>query len=329
MASILWLTPDKPDNISIGRKRIANHIRDRGHFVELRGVSGKNLLVSLVDIHSFDIVVGTTHSGAIIGAFLAYISDLPFIVDHIDPIAQLYGTASSPVVAIVNKLELHAFQRAEKVFFVYEEERTRVASSTDSWEKVELGADIDKFENPSVASIDAAKGLLANFDTNENIVVYVGGLEQIYNIHSMVEAMENLDCWSLVIAGVGSEEKYIETKDESDGIVYLGSIPHDIIPGLFKISDVGISLVDDPYTLKVLEYGAAGLPVVQLKGRAENRFGDLVEYTSNNPQAIAEAIESAADRDPEPFQRFVSNFDWEIIGDKYMNTIEHELHQSS
>lgn len=60
-----------------------------------------------------------------------------------------------------------------------------------------------------------------------------------------------------------------------------------------QIADVGISLVDDAKTLKVLEYGSAGLPVVQVEGAAESVFGDRVTFCSLDPVDVANAVELA------------------------------------
>jgi glycosyltransferase involved in cell wall biosynthesis len=110
----------------------------------------------------------------------------------------------------------------------------------------------------------------------------------------------------------------------TSAIHYLGTVDHETVPGLLAACDVGVSLVDDPHTLKVLEYGAAGLPVVQLAGRAEARFGDRLTYTSTEPAEIARAITAAATQDGTTLQAYVEQFDWAVIADTYAETIQAE-----
>ena len=124
--------------------------------------------------------------------------------------------------------------------------------------------------------------------------------------------------------GEGSLRESVEkAADRRENIHYLGLVPHEIIPGYLHLSDVGMSLVNDPHTLKLLEYGAAGLSVVQAAGRAEERFGDLVEYADPNPRSIADAIERAENQDNlDELQSFAAQFDWEGISEDYQEVLK-------
>jgi len=56
---VLWLTPDKPDNISVGRQRIADHLETRGFDVTLRGTTPRTVLRSL---HTLRMRIGRFHA---------------------------------------------------------------------------------------------------------------------------------------------------------------------------------------------------------------------------------------------------------------------------
>ena len=68
---------------------------------------------------------------------------------------------------------------------------------------------------------------------------------------------------------------------------------------------------------------AAGLNVVQRAGRAESRFGGLVEYCSTEPASIRAAVERASDGTRgEALQQYVRKFSWNTIADDYRRAIE-------
>jgi glycosyltransferase involved in cell wall biosynthesis len=72
-----------------------------------------------------------------------------------------------------------------------------------------------------------------------------------------------------------------------------------------------------------LEYGAAGLPVVSLEGRARQRFGEHLTYCVLDPSKIASAIDNAYDDGPSAsLQHYVSDFDWHTIASTYADVIK-------
>lgn len=318
---VLWLTPDKPANISVGRQRIASALRRRGFDVTLRGTTLRTVWQSLRERAQYDVVIGTTRSGALAGTAISAFGGPTLIIDHIDPIRQFAETAPLPLAEAVRHCENLSFRRSEATLFVYEEERNRVTKHAPRVVKTALGVDVDRFREPSSDVLERAGRTLESYDLRENVAIYVGGLEPIYRIETVLEAAELLDDWSVVLAGTGSLEPRVREAHDGCSIVYLGVVPHDEVPGLLYHADVGISLVDDPHTLKVLEYGSAGLPVVQLDGRARQRFSDRVQYCGDSPAQLARTIRVAADSDPEPLASFVSAFDWATIAETYADVI--------
>lgn len=321
-AHVLWLTPDKPTNISVGRKRIAEHLDADGIEVTVRGTTPSTILTSLRERETYDAIVGTTRSGAIAGAFLSVLTGTPLVVDHVDPIRQLKETHSPWLALLVRWFENVAFWLSERVLFVYEEEEARVNRFADASFPTELGVDYDRVANPSPYAVEAARDRLAEYDLDENVMIYVGGLEPIYNVESLLDSVEHLDDWSLVILGTGSLEDEVErAAANEDAIVFPGTVPHEMMPGFLHLADVGVCLVDDPRTLKVLEYGAAGLPTVHLRGRSQGRFGGLLEYCDADPESIARAVERASGRDGEALGEFVRVYNWGDIGSQYRRAI--------
>lgn len=314
---VLWLTPDKPENISVGRRRIADGLEQSGHRVVLRGTTGRTIARSLSERGCYDVVVGTTRAGALAGMAVSRGLSVPLVVDHVDPIRQFRGTHPRWLSAPVGVAEALAFRLAAHVLYVYDEERERVAARTDRFTKTALGVDFDRFADPDPSVLEAGRERLRNYDPAENVAVYVGGLEPLYNVTCLLDAVQYLDEWSLLVLGTGSLSDQVRRRADGSTVIYPGTVPHEEVPGLLHASSVGLSLVDDAHTLKVLEYGAAGLPVVQLDGYARGRFGDRLTYCDPNSESVADAIRSASERDGGSLRSFVSRFDWAEIAATY------------
>ena len=319
---VLWLTPDKPTNISVGRRRIADRLEADGFEVTLRGTTPRTLLRSLRERDKYDIVLGTTRSGAFAGALLKSFGK-PLVVDHIDPIRQFADTRSKPLSLAVRAAENIAFRVADHTLYVYDEERERVRRYARAATRTDLGVSYERFANPDSTVVAQAREHLheAGID-DERVVIYVGGLEPIYHIEELLAAMDRLDGWTLVVLGTGSLAPAVERAAEHEDIVFPGTVAHESIPGYLHAADVGVSLVDDPHTLKVLEYAAAGLVVVQARGRAEERFSEYAEFCEPVPQKIATTIERAGERDTrEEFQEYTRRFDYERVAETYRTVL--------
>jgi len=320
-ARILWLTPNKPDNISVGRSRIARHLRATGHDVVIRGTTLSTLFQSLRERGRYDVVVGTTRAGAIAGTIVSAVHRSGLVVDHIDPISQFEATHPDWLARFVRVAEHLAFARSAVTLFVYEQERERVRQYAPISEKTALGVDYDRFADPDGDVLQAGLELLPP-GLNRPIAVYVGGLEPIYNVETMLAAGRTLAEGSMVLAGTGTMDDAVrQAAAENERIHYLGVVDHETVPGLLAACDVGLSLVDDPHTLKVLEYGAAGLGVVQLDGRTRERFGERITYTDLDPKAVREAIEVGAESRTDALRAYTKQFDWGTIAETYAEAV--------
>lgn len=321
---IRWFTPDKPDNISVGRQRIATHLRQEGFDVDVVGTTVTTIRTAFAEYDQYDQLVGTTRAGAIAATVIGVVTGKPVVVDHVDPIRQFRENNSQFLHLPVQLAENVAFSLADSVLFVYEEERERVSKYAKRCVKTDLGVDYARFSNPNPEITDSAREHLSEYELQENVAIYVGGLEPIYHVDELLSAVSNLPDWSLVVLGEGSLRDSVEkAAGQQENIHYLGLVPHETVPGYLHLADVGVSLVDDPHTLKLLEYGAAGLSVVQAAGRAEERFGDLVEYADPNSGSIADAIERAGERDNlNGVQSFTAQFDWKGISEDYQEVLK-------
>jgi len=322
--NVLWLTPNKPENISVGRQRIASYLDSEGIDVHLRSGGLQAIVAALHNADNYDVIVGTTRSGAIAGVVVSALMRRPLVIDHVDPIRQFEETHPLPLAKVVRYLECLAFYQSSYTLYVYPEERQRVQRFASHVIKTDLGVDYERFADPDQSVIETAHEKLDRYDLHRNIVVYVGGLEPIYHIRDLVDSVSYLDHWSLLILGSGSESKYVETNSNGRDVVFLGTVPHDDVPGYLHTANVGVSLVNDPNTLKVLEYGASRLPTVQLSGRAEKKFDGMVEFSDPDPISIAAAIKSAKEANKamiDRLQDLAAEYSWERIANEYAAVI--------
>ncbi|MBX0294013.1 glycosyltransferase [Haloarcula nitratireducens] len=328
MIRVLWLTPKKPANISVGRQRIASHLESNGFEIEMRA-GRPTVLYESLSSQRHDIIIGTTRAGAIFGCALSILTGSPLVVDHVDPIQQLAETDWWPIAKVVERMENLAFRRSEHTLYVYSEEKERISQRAPAFSQTNLGVEYERFAHPDSSIVEVAQSQLAEKQLEENVAIYIGGLEPIYHIRKLVESVSYLNNWSLVILGSGSLEDFVITAAENEPkIVYLGTVPHDHVPGYLQVADVGVSLVNDPHTLKVLEYGAARLPTVQLSGQARQKFEGMVEFCENDTKSIAHAIQRAVASDIkriDEFQALAAEYSWEQIASDYAKVLRESL----
>lgn len=290
---VLWLCPKKPDNISTGRRRIAEGLADRGHDVT-QTQSRRECLSLLQD--GADVLLTTTAVGGILGP-IAQRRGIPHVMDYVDPISQMYRSDGFAAAAAAQTLRTVAMRTADGVIFVYESERERVRTHAQVARKTTLGVNYGRFANPHEAVEDAAMATLASHDAPDKFAIYVGGLEPIYDIRGMCRAFEAADI-PLVVAGTGSLTDYVEHRAAvSSQITYLGVVEHDTVPGLLVEAALGVSLVDDPHTVKTLEYAAAGLPMLLAGGRAEAELPESDSVVFTDGDVTPEDVLTAWSRD--------------------------------
>jgi glycosyltransferase involved in cell wall biosynthesis len=139
----------------------------------------------------------------------------------------------------------------------------------------------------------------------------------------VVDALEYLDDWHFVVLGDGSQRNWLKNVARRNNAVhYFGTVSYEKIPGYTHIADVGINLIDDPNTLKVLEYGASGLPVVHVEGDAEAVFGESVTFCSLDPGDVADAVRLAKTTDADEVQMLAQKQSWESLADTYEQVLE-------
>jgi glycosyltransferase involved in cell wall biosynthesis len=303
---------------------LAFHLREAGVVVTQRTATPRNVLRSLITLARYDAIIGTTRAGAIAGLVLAPLGRVPFVVDQIDPFEDFEAQVSWPVAKAVLLIENLAIRYADHVLYVYDSELPRIRRYTNDYLQTDFGVEYDQFADPDPVVLSRAKDRLPE-GVSKNVLLYVGGLDPIYHIEEMMQTMEYLENWTLIVLGTGTlEDRVRKAATDRDDIVFLGTVPHEEIPGFYHVADVGLCLVDDARTLKVLEYAAASLPVVHLDGAARERFGDAFEYCDAEPRDIASAVRRSVDLDTSDadLHDIARAHSWAAISEDYLTVLD-------
>lgn len=317
---ILWLTQNRPDDISVGRRVLASHLREEGFAVTQKTATPHNVFRLFTSLARYDAIIGTTRAGAMAGIVLATLGRIPFIVDQIDPFEDFETQVSWLVAKMVLLMENLAIRYADHVLYVYDSELPRIRQHTNDYSQTDFGVKYEQFADPDPSILNRATNRIPD-DISRNVLLYVGGLDPIYHIEEILQTMDYLEEWTLVVLGTGSlEDKVKQASTERDDVVFFGTVPHEMIPGFYHVADVGLCLVDDARTLKVLEYSAADLPVVHLDGAARERFGGVFEYCDADPCDIAAAVRRATDSDSSNAARseIAREHSWATISEDYL-----------
>jgi glycosyltransferase involved in cell wall biosynthesis len=140
------------------------------------------------------------------------------------------------------------------------------------------GADLESFGRGGGPEVRARLGL-----GSEVVVGFAGSLKPWHGVRRLVEAMSGLPPgYCLLVVGDGPERAALERLSTEIGLraIFTGGVPHAQMPAFLDAMDIGVAPFEpmpDFYfsPLKVVEYMAAGLPVVA------TRQGDLPELLAD------------------------------------------------
>ncbi|HYU57536.1 MAG TPA: glycosyltransferase family 4 protein [Actinomycetota bacterium] len=151
---------------------------------------------------------------------------------------------------------------------------------------------------PGAAEARAFLGLPADAP----VVGFAGSLRPWHGLEVAVEALRELPGVVLAVAGEGEVRAGLEERARrlgvADRVVWIGQLPHQLIPGFLAALDVAVlpypALPDFAFSpLKLYEYLAAGIPVVasdlgQVRAVLEDGQGVLVP--PGQPAVLADAV---------------------------------------
>jgi glycosyltransferase involved in cell wall biosynthesis len=229
------------------------------------------------------------HYSALIGSVPAR-GVVYYVVDE-------YSSQPNVDVEAIKQMEAQVLDRADVVFAVSDK---LVESKRGSNPNIYLsthGVDVEKFaraqdsNGPLPPDISGIRRPIAGF---------FGLIEDWIDLDLVRYLADKLPDVSFVFVGsvvqdIGNLEKY-------ENVHFLGHKPYDVLPDYLRAFDVGLL----PYKLneqvinsnpkKLREYLAGGKPVVSVRVREVERYGDLVDIADDPGQFVA-AVKRALDQD--------------------------------
>ncbi|WP_048098133.1 glycosyltransferase [Archaeoglobus sulfaticallidus] len=300
---IVWLKPAK-GQISIGRKLIAERLRDKNIELDMVECSGFRFFKILLEILSsdYDLVIGTTHLGLVLGGLVKIIKKIPFITDFVDEYELLFtkNPGLYPIVLAIVLLEELSLKIADAVIVTPQRMFVKLSRDRVMVFKTNLCIDLDKFLYSGHLEDHARKLLERNgIKQKQPKIIYVGGFSEVYNLDILLESMKYLPDFQLIMIGGGRlENKLNDLKKELNlkNVYFLGYLPNDVVAEVMKLCDVGVTLCEVPRQLKIYEYLATGLRVVVPESVLSSKDFEFAEYctgTKMDARDVAENIKRA------------------------------------
>ena len=184
------------------------------------------------------------------------------------------------------------------------------------------------------AAVDMAAFAAPSRDADTSpVALYAGHADFRFDADLMADVARHLPEWTFVVTGPASREVR-RRLDRCSNVRLTGSRPAAEIPGLLAGARVCLlpyrtgSFSDSLFPVKLVEYLAAGRPVVGVPMSALEEFSDVVAV-AGQPGDFAAAIVDAAARDSAETQSLrrerVRSFDWDRRIDEMEEAIQGAL----
>ena len=212
------------------------------------------------------------------------------------------------LASLLADFERSILERAGVVFAWSEPIRRRLAALRDD---VRLA--------PPAVDLGAFAGAQLGTEPAERLAVYAGSFDDRLDGRLMVEVVRRLRDWTFVFAGELTNPHAAEL-EALPNFRALGPVPRHDVPAILGGASVclmpyAVTPVNDTlFPIKLVEYLAAGRPVVATPIRAAHDYADVVSI-ADDAERFAAAVVASADRDAPEARRErlarVEGFSWE------------------
>lgn len=175
------------------------------------------------------------------------------------------------------------------------------------------------------------------------IAIYAGRFVKYKGLEYLIRAMKFVKDGTLILVGKGQQEAYLRKliKEENIGnIKFIGSVPHEELPQLFKIGDVYVQPAitrGDTFPLSLMEAMACGLPIISSDVPGTHMMvtqecGIKVKPKDTNglAQAINELLSNTALKTKmgNASRKAAEKYDWNTISARVLQIYEELLNRS-
>jgi glycosyltransferase involved in cell wall biosynthesis len=235
------------------------------------------------------------------------------------------------------KLEIWIISRFDLIFCVTDEMKQLLVDEGISADKIRIsldGVDPTLFD-PANLSPDLTQPIENEIGLNHPRVLFYGNIHP-QNVDYLVAIMRETHSRNpnigFVVIGKGDGHDKLKNIAPGNAFIHLGYKPHDRLPAYINACDVGVipylhsQNSDSILTLKLLECGAMGLPIVSTPLRAIYQLFNHEEWIhfADDPIAFAQAIDEMIKHPKNSKQAdfFRERYDWNRIMDRVIADIE-------
>lgn len=197
---------------------------------------------------------------------------------------------------------------------------------------IPVGLDFSRFED----RVDCDWRKRLNIGVDKQIILYVGALESRRNpdfMISLAKACGTSKAFIIIGSGSGKQNIELASKEQSNGLNYLGALSQKELPSLYEQSDVFILPSNyEIYGMVVIESLYFGTPVVSTRTAgpedilATDNLGLIQDSLEVDDWLMAIDFYGRKDEDSSDVRGRVryatSRFDWKNIASRYMEKIK-------
>jgi glycosyltransferase involved in cell wall biosynthesis len=331
---IVWLRPSTGENVSVRRERIAEHLEEMGVKVTICDASGTDAVSAVAEVAkgNYDVIIGNVRIGLYLGYILSVALRKPLIGDVSDSIEDV-SHLPGPVFKSLRAFEWWILDRAEACFFV--ETRSYNVAENRGLNPIlaRNSVDYDRFSDPSQESKKEARRILEKHQIplDKPMIIYIGSMVPEYHFSEIGEAAKKTPGWEFVFVGEERGAGLADMISDTDNAHFLGSYDYGLMPGFLYHADAGMCLADKEQPLKVMEYGAAGLPTLGYDGKLRKNFSEEeLVFVGSDPEEISSVLSDLSD--PERAEEYGENLrqrakedSWRSVAEKYYEQITNAL----
>ena len=236
--------------------------------------SFQSLSVGILESFDADIIVGVGFWGGIAGAAIHKVTTIPFVYDYTDPYTREYGSGPFGIYHLIERL---LPRMADLTICVsYELADNARSFGARKIEVIPNGFEPDIFLAKKKTQ-KKTKDVILRIKKDKKVVLYVGQIGRTLGMDIFIKSAAFVpdDVIFILVGsgpGAGEVKSLVNKLGLGKKIRFLGPKPREEIPEFINLSDICVVPYSRESSIKLIEYGALGKPVLTFKGPVERSF---------------------------------------------------------